>query len=432
MIWLAVYILSPMSPTLSKRLSLSGTSLSLICLSLACLSLATTAKANTTNATANLHTSSHHSSPPSNDLSLSQPNNMPTVIPNSYSDNAGTLTLVSSSADWQTVEHSGVIAQDNALIVADPHNSGHILGPVLPMADFDELIPSWNARTWSKGSLKLEIRVLQSGQWSSWYSFGTWSNAEGRASAQDQKTALGELKTDVLQLSQSAQALQYRVQLHGQGVKLSLLAFHTSHRSQNSAANSQISSSHSHRAWGKVLALPKYSQMQYRGGDVWCSPTSVAMILAHYGVQISVPQAAKGMYDATYEGTGNWPFNTAFAAEQGLQAFITRLPDLTTAEKYISAGVPLAVSLGWEKGQLRGSALPKSSGHLMALVGFDTLGNPILHDPAAPNISSVQRSYPRKSFEKLWQQHSGGMAYVIFSKRDSLPLSNSAKYSLGE
>ena len=162
--------------------------------------------------------------------------------------------------------------------------------------------------------------------------------------------------------------------------------------------------------------------MLYKGGgEVWCSPTSTSMILAYHGVNLSVPEAASATYDAAYDGTGNWPFNTAFAAEHGLRALVTRLPSLSEAERYIAAGIPLGVSLGWKAGELPGAAVASSSGHLMVLVGFDAQGNPVLNDPAAPSDAGVRRSYPRAAFERLWLSHSGGLAYLISKPAQALP-----------
>ena len=175
-------------------------------------------------------------------------------------------------------------------------------------------------------------------------------------------------------------------------------------------------------AWGKVNDVPQRSQMIYSdGGEGWCSPTSVSMLLANYGVKVTVPQAAHGMYDQAYAGTGNWPFNTAYAGEQGLRAFVTRLPSLAAAEQYTAAGFPLGVSLGGKKGELPGAPVAYSDGHLMVLLGFDAAGNPVLNDPAAPSNATVRRTYPRAAFEKLWLTHSGGLSYVIAPPGAALP-----------
>ena len=299
---------------------------------------------------------------------------------------------------------------------ADFKVSGSVLtGPETAAPAFTTLIPSWNAVTPAGSSLTLEVRAKQAVGWTRWYSFGSWMSAEGRSSLNGQKDASGALNTDTLSLKSPATAYQYRATLHGP-VQLSLLAFTTSREGRTPPATSDRA------AWGKVLEVPQRSQMIYPGGgEVWCSPTSTSMILAYWGVQVTVPQAAKATYDRAYDGTGNWPFNTAYAGSLGLRAYVSRLPDLSAAERYIQAGLPLAVSLGWKKGELPGAAVPSSSGHLMVLVGFDKAGNPVLNDPAAPSDDTVRRTYPRAAFERLWQEHSGGTVYVMAPADRALP-----------
>ena len=295
-------------------------------------------------------------------------------------------------------------------------SSGALTGPETSAPTFTELIPSWNALTPAGSNLTLEVRAKQATGWTRWYSFGTWTSAEGRSSLNGQKDASGTLNTDTLNLKMPATAYQYRVTLRG-AVQLSLLAFTTSTK-----ATKLWFSTSDRAAWGKVLNVPQRSQMIYPGGgEVWCSPTSISMILAYWGIDVKVPTAAAATYDSAYEGTGNWPFNTAYAGSLGLRAYVSRLPDLSTAERYITAGIPLAVSLGWKKGELPGAAIASSSGHLMVLVGFDKDGNPVLNDPAASSNETVRRSYPRAAFERLWQEHSGGTVYVMAPAGKALP-----------
>src|SRR5690606_5521880 len=103
------------------------------------------------------------------------------------------------------------------------------------------------------------------------------------------------------------------------------------------------------------LDVPTYSQQLHRdsdpryygGGQSWCSPTSLAMVLDYFDAlpppheyawvepQLPdrfVPYIARACFDHTYNGTGNWAFNTAFAATRGLEAFVTRLRSLAEAE----------------------------------------------------------------------------------------------------
>ncbi|GGM03196.1 peptidase C39 family protein [Deinococcus aerophilus] len=330
-----------------------------------------------------------------------------------------TTLLHERAADWASAAHSGTQLRGEALTLAPGVASGTLTSAPLSVPAFDELVPSWNALTPGAGSVTVEVRAQSSGQWTRWYSFGTWSGAEGRSSVNGQKDAAGQVLTDTLRLSKKASAYQYRVTLRGEGTTVRLLALSTSERSRQSAG---LGGASDRTAWGKINNVPGRSQMIYPdGGEVWCSPTSVSMILAAYGVNVTVPQAAAGTYDRAYDGTGNWPFNTAYAGALGLRAFVTRLPNLAAAERFTGAGLPLAVSLGWKKGELPGAAIPTSSGHLMVLIGFDKAGNPVLNDPAAPSNDTVRRTYPRAAFERLWLSHSGGLSYVIAPQGKELP-----------
>src|SRR5205823_1799283 len=92
------------------------------------------------------------------------------------------------------------------------------------------------------------------------------------------------------------------------------------------------------------------------GGEAWCSPTSTEMVVEFWGrgpsaddlgwvdpsfADPSVNFAARSVYDVAYRGTGNWPFNTAYAARFGLEAFVTQLRSLAEAERFVRSGIPL-------------------------------------------------------------------------------------------
>ena len=60
-----------------------------------------------------------------------------------------------------------------------------------------------------------------------------------------------------------------------------------------------------------------------------------------------VDYAARMTFDHDYDGTGNWPFNTAYAAPRAGKAFVTRLRSLREAERFIEAGIPLVASISF-------------------------------------------------------------------------------------
>jgi hypothetical protein len=176
-----------------------------------------------------------------------------------------------------------------------------------------------------------------------------------------------------------------------------------------------------------LINVPKYSQMVYPdGGEVWCSPTSTSMVLAYLdndpgACDPRVRAAVAGVYDWIYDGHGNWPFNTAYAATQGYEGYVARLTSLAKAEEYVAAGIPLIMSIAWGKGELTSADTESTNGHLLAVVGFDSAGNPIVNDPASRDDASVQKTYLRSEFEPLWLKASGGTVYLIYPPDTTLP-----------
>lgn len=174
------------------------------------------------------------------------------------------------------------------------------------------------------------------------------------------------------------------------------------------------------------------------GGEAWCSPTSTAMVLRYFKASPEpaeytwskypdsfVDHAARYTYDHRYEGTGNWPFNTAYAAQQGMDAFVTRLSHLGDAEAFIKAGIPLVASIAFAKGKLTGAPISSTPGHLLVITGFAKDGRVIVNDPAASQNSTVRRVYSRSQFEKAWLGGSGGIVYVIRPTDKRLPADTS-------
>jgi hypothetical protein len=134
-----------------------------------------------------------------------------------------------------------------------------------------------------------------------------------------------------------------------------------------------------------------------------------------------VRAAVSGVYDWYYRGHGNWPFNTAWAAGQGYQAHVARFTSFAQLERWVSAGVPVILSVAWGKGDLTGAPLQSVAGHLLVLVGFDAAGNAVVNDPAGASNTSVRRTYLRSELEPLWLKHSGGTAYLIYPQGWTVP-----------
>lgn len=299
--------------------------------------------------------------------------------------------------------------------------SGRLETPVINASAFNTAIVSWNAITPPGTSVKLELRARIGARWTRYYPLALWSSdprAERRSFPKAQtQSPDGGINTDTLSLKRAAVALQVRVTLQtqkpGASPILTALGAVTSDSSRHFTPDPTISD---RAAWSQELSVPQHSQMIYPdGGEVWCSPTSVTMILGYYGPALAdtVPRAAKAVWDSIYDGAGNWPFNTAYAASKGLRAYVSRLGSLAQAEAFIRRGVPLALSIAWGVGELDGAHIARSNGHLVVLRGFTKTGDPIINDPAAPTDAGVRTVYKRAQFERAWVGHSGGVVYVI-------------------
>jgi hypothetical protein len=315
---------------------------------------------------------------------------------------------------------------DGSLVLQEGTAQGEALSPVQE-GPLRELIVSWNAATPSGSWLEVFARAQtapQEGSWTPWYCLGAWS-AEDQAhrhSVRGQEDATTLVDTDVLKLRRaSGAAYQVRIRLHGAGGAGGAEgpAVRAVFATASVPAGAPPTTSAPVLQEPRLLDLPQCSQMVYPdGGNVWCSPTSVSMVLAYWTpdsgpCEPRVRAAVNAVYDRVYQGHGNWPFNTAYAALHGLEASVRRMGSLAEAEHWIEAGVPLVLSYGWRQGELTGAPIASSSGHLVVLAGFDRSGDPIVHDPAAPRDSAVRRTYRRSEIERLWLSRSAGTAYAI-------------------
>jgi hypothetical protein len=291
--------------------------------------------------------------------------------------------------------------------------------------DLDELIPSWNAVTPTGTWVEILVRVELDEHWTKWYNLGIWASGSEtiqRHSVLSPGDRDAYVAVDTLMIGAKkavVSAYQLRVRLFSvDGVAAPGVRYLSAAYSTTPVKNSPPSAGNP-AYWNTSLAVPECSQMVYPdGGNVWCSPTSASMIASYWenfagSCAHGVKAAVAGIYDWIYDSTGNWPFNTAYVATQGLQASVRRLSSMEEIEAWVAQGVPVAISFAWGRRQLTGAAMNTSAGHLAVVVGFDSQGNPIVNDPAAASDGEVQRTYLRSELEPLWLGSSGGTVYLI-------------------
>jgi hypothetical protein len=332
-----------------------------------------------------------------------------------------------------------------------PYHRGRWYSPWVPTGfGLSELIASWNARTPRGTFIEVSVRGRTGrGSLSSWDSLGRWAShrkAFHRMSLGAQRDDLARVAVDTLVTDRGVRFAKWQL-------RVSLFRCTGTARTPTVTMLAAMASRIPDRNWetstpgpgpGLELRVPRYSQMIHEGeypeynggGEAWCSPTSTSMVLGYWNSLPTrrqyawvndayddpwVDHAARQTFAWGYDGTGDWPFNTAYAGELGLDAFVTRLRSLREAELFIQDDVPLVASIAFDRGELDGAPISSTSGHVVVIRGFTDRGRVIVNDPAGDTNDQVRRVYKRRQFENAWIDRTGGVVYVIHPKSHALP-----------
>jgi hypothetical protein len=291
-----------------------------------------------------------------------------------------------------------------------------------------ELVVSWNAvcppGTW----LQIEARAAHNDATTPFYTLGHWTvdtNQHPRESVPGQKGALAEVKTDTLVVHRPMERVQIRLTLGGDspGARLKFLGL-----CMDDPSTARPTLPPNRQAWGRVIDVPTRSQLGHPEASGWCSPTCVSMILAYWarvlgrpGLDLPVPVVAKGVDDHNWPGTGNWPFNTAFAGQfDGLRAYVTRFADVAEIEEWVTAGVPVAASVSFDL--LNGKPADEGNGHLVVVTGFAENGDVVVNDPWPDprKLNSVRKVFSRARLSRAWAR-SRHTVYLIYPEAHQIP-----------
>jgi Peptidase_C39 like family len=170
-----------------------------------------------------------------------------------------------------------------------------------------------------------------------------------------------------------------------------------------------------HARTATVLDVPPLSQRDEEPAiqDRICSPTCVAMVLAFWGRRVSITDIAAEVFHAGLDRYGVWPAAIHAAARRGVAGYLLRFPDWASAAWCLGQGLPVIASIRFEAGELEGTPLARSDGHLVVLTGEE--GDHVLvNDPAAASSRDVPRRYRREEFCRAWLERSG-VGYVLFA-----------------
>jgi Peptidase_C39 like family len=252
---------------------------------------------------------------------------------------------------------------------------------------------SWNTHA---DSGRIAFRLLRARQPSGdWLDFAEWRSGGAKSFSPEHEGT--HVDVDIIEAAQPFDGIEVRAR----DVEFELVAFSSPVRARPSLPYAR---------GALILDVPAYSQYEGTGDERgWCSPASLSMIHAFPGIDRSVEETARAVFDRAYNGTGNWSFNVAYSGRLGLRGVVAHLRNLDHAQRLIERNLPIAISYSWRDGELPGAPLERSDGHLAVLCGFTSDGDCAMNDPAAPNVRVV---YPRAAIERIWQRNEG-VTYLV-------------------
>ncbi|PID61379.1 MAG: hypothetical protein CR986_02785 [Ignavibacteriae bacterium] len=299
------------------------------------------------------------------------------------------------------------ISQDsNKIIMSENTLAGYVIfKPDTSLEPFNKGLPSWNGHSPSgKSSFRVLIRFYKNG-WSVWLTLGYWKNNlwsnYGATYFND-----GKISIDYAELNSYYRKWQFKVEMKRTAVtepspSIHRLNFFVSDSRTTANLNiNNIVNDKPNEIFIETKHYYQYSLDPNIGKDI-CSPTSVAMAIKSYGLDIDPLQFARDNEDRYWGMFGIWPRAVQNAYEHGLIGEVTRYRTWSEAYNVLKNGGRVVMSV----------SRPLYKGHLMMLAGFDNRGNPLVHDPAKSN--GYKYLFDKRDLSKSWF-NKGGIAYTFY------------------
>ena len=295
---------------------------------------------------------------------------------------------------------------------------------------FTEVVPSFNPDCPAETGVRLDVRVrgADGRGWSPWFYLGSWGRTVGKEKRVTRDEGFGGVvNIDYLVLRrEAADAYQARLTFYSfaldEGVNPAVRRLAVCYSGvpgpagesgSFERAGGEASSSSSVGAWARDLGVPFRAQgVEHKAlkGEI-CSPTSVSMVMQHFGFDRPTVFNALAIYDAEYDLFGNWGRAVAWAGQNGFDAHLRRFRDFEQVKEMIAAGQPIVASIRFKEGECRSFVMKKTAGHLIVIRGMTASGDLIVNDPASRERGNGA-VYPAEEMRRAWLDK-GGVAYVI-------------------
>lgn len=271
---------------------------------------------------------------------------------------------------------------------------------------FNQGLPSWNGTAPSNGSsFKIQMRFPYGTGYSPWLTVGYWKTNLW-SSYGSTSYGGGYIDYDYVKLNSYQNSWQFKIIMTRNSASIQspsiykLSFFVSDSRTTTSIDYNAILNDKPPEIFVPTTFVYQYGVDPQIGGSI-CSPTTVSMILKSYNISVDPYQFALSTYDPYYKMFGIWPRVVQNAAEYGLDGAVTRYRTWSEAYEVLANGGRIGISV----------SQPLYSGHLIMLAGFNSAGNPIVHDPAKSNGYSYV--FNKSDLSHSWFDK-GGVAYTFY------------------
>jgi hypothetical protein len=278
----------------------------------------------------------------------------------------------------------------------------------------NNVVPSWNINLPADTGARMEMRAVNGSTTTAWYEVGRIGTTPIKKKSRLTSDSYGYIDYDTLMLDITWPSIEYRVTLYKKTVgtdtpNLRLMALcyadtYTRVTYQNLPDP------------GITTSLPVPWRCQYWVpdiGGVICGPTSLAQAEEYLGVNLPTETVAADCYDDYTHIYGNWPYMAQGAAKRGFKSWVFRANDQQPIRDLIAEGYSVILSTAYDTGELTGSPIPSTGGHLILCVGITADGDYIVNDCAGTTTQWDHIVYDKDEIAHAWLWHMGGVAIAV-------------------
>lgn len=307
--------------------------------------------------------------------------------------------------------------------------SGQLLTPPLKLDfEFNELIATWNASVPEGGGLRVWLQAGNRKPVTPWIPAGSWGRVPDEVTTRIMAFPGGKFDMDTVLLNKPAEWVQVRVDFYAgaagsQPPSLRLLALSFTNSTGNKrlqkkfGAASQLSEGLNRLQTTQTANIP--FRHQVIDNKKWigriCSPASVNMALAHFGIRKETEAVARALYDPPSDAFGVWNRSIQGAAQFGVRGYVTRFRSWDQVRAAMAQGQVICASIRFKHGELRDPPRQYrkhgTEGHLVVIEGFAPHGIVLVNNSGTKDYGHRQPWW-QDDLAKAWFDK-GGVAYVF-------------------